>query len=179
MANNCYNFIQINGSSDDIKEFLSMLQINEFQEDGCDIYQNLLTEFNHNEIGENAKWFEMDIHDSDENCILISGDTAWVPSLELFTKISEKFKSFEIRYEYEEAGCDFSGWADIHNGSCKDNCFAYWEGVIKTQGESEALSLVLTNELECYETIEDLLESDMFNQFSKESQKEILENFNE
>jgi len=97
----------------------------------------------------------------------------------LFHEITKRFTSFKIRYEYEEMGNDFAGYADITNDSFTDNCFKYWEGIIATQGETDALEQVLNNEMECYDTEEELIESDMYLAFSEESKKEILETYNE
>lgn len=180
MANNCYNYIQITGEKTEIKEFSEMLKLDKTkgQDSGTDIYENLCEIFDRQR--DDARWFEMDIHEfyDDQDEIIISGDSAWSPCLEIFTRISEKFTSFQIRYEYEEMGCDFAGYANITDGNCDDNCFKYWEGKIQSCGENEALSEVLSNELECYDTEEELIESDMYLAFSEESKKEILESFN-
>lgn len=106
--------------------------------DGCEIYLNLQHEFGN--FGNDAKWFDLDIDfEPEENSeeIKISGDSAWCPSLELFTAISKKYTSFKIRYEYEEMGCDFSGWADISEGNCTNNEFTYWKGIFEMQGEKQ------------------------------------------
>lgn len=184
MANNCYNFIEINGSEEEIKAFAQLLEKNETQEDGFDIYSNLLTEFHKEEpkfLDGNAKWFDMDVDgiEGDETYIRIMGDSAWLPSLTLFTKISQRYPSFKIRYEYDEMGCDFAGWADIQNGVIEDHCFSYWKGIIETQGETNALQSFLDNELESHETEEELIDSDMFQAFSPDSQAEILKGYGE
>ena len=178
MANNCYNFIQIEGSKKEIKAFLKLLKKDESkgQNSGYDIYQNLIHDFG--KFGNDARWFDIDVQELNETEISIAGDSAWCPCLEIFTAISEKYQSFIIRYEYDEMGCDFAGFAEISQGNCNDNCFSYWEGIIASQGESDAMEMVINNELDCYETKEELIESDMYNAFSKENQKEILENYN-
>ena len=178
MANNCYNFIEINGSEEEIKDFAKLLELNDTQEHGGDVYENLLNEFCNGEIGENSKWFDLesDQIEGDNEYLRVSGDSAWAPSLDLFVKISEKYPSFKIRYEYEEMGCDFSGWADIENGQMQDNCFGYWEGLV-VMDPSNALDNVLGNELSCYDTEEELLDSDMYKAFDEDAQKEILESY--
>ena len=179
MANNCNNYISIKGNETEIKEFYQLLQLDKTkgQDKGNDIYQNLLSVFGKD--GNDSKWFDVDVHEFQENEITISGDTAWAPSLELFTKISEKYQSFVIRYEYDEMGCDFAGYAEIEQGNCNNNCFTYWDGKIKTVDEDSALEEVLSNELECFENVEELQESDMYNAFSEENQKLILEAYKE
>jgi hypothetical protein len=179
MANHCYNFIEINGSEEEIKDFAKLLDLSDTQENGCEVYAKLLTEFCEGEIGENAKWFDLLTEEDTEDYgyLRISGDTAWSPSLDLFGKISEKYPSFKIRYEYEEMGNDFSGWADIENGEIQDNCFDYWEGQV-AMNYTNALENAIANELECYDTETELIESDMYKAFSEDAQKEILENYN-
>lgn len=178
MANHCYNFIEINGSEEDIKDFSKLLELNDTQDNGCDVYTNLINLFCNGEIGENAKWFDLesDQIEGDNQYLRISGDSAWAPSLDLFVKISERYPSFVIRYEYEESGCGFSGWADIENGEMQDNCFDYWEGLVEMNSNS-ALQNAIDNELGCYDTEEELLESDMYKAFDTAAQAEILENY--
>lgn len=180
MANNCYNNIEINGSEEEIKDFAKLLELNDTQEDGFEIYENLMKDFygTHEKGYENgnASWFDLLAEeDTEDNGYLrISGDSAWRPSLTLFTAISERYPSFKIRYEYEESGVGFSGWADIENGNLNDNCFGYWEGLI-AMDEGNALEQAITNELECYDTEEELIESDMYQAFDEDAQAEILE----
>ncbi|MEN9655889.1 MAG: hypothetical protein RL311_821 [Bacteroidota bacterium] len=179
MANNCYNYITINGNVAEIKKFSKMLEIDLSKgQEPDDLYENLCADFGKQE--DDARWFSMNVHsfDSPEE-ITISGDSAWSPCLLLFHEITKRFTSFKIRYEYEEMSSDFAGFADITNDSFADNCFGYWEGIIATQGETDALEQVLNNEMECYDTEEELIESDMYLAFSEESKKEILETYNE
>lgn len=181
MANNCYNLIQIHGKEEEIKHFFSLLNDWKIKDDlsPCEIYTNLIQTFG--DFGNDANWFEIDFDFNPEETkevVIISGDSAWVPSLELFTAISKKYTSFKIRYEYEEMGCDFSGWADISEGNCTDNEFTYWKGIFEMQGEEQTKTFVIDNELECYETEAELIEADFYNLFTPENQKEILEAYN-
>lgn len=179
MANNCYNYIQISGSAEEIKEFRSILKSKDKQESGTDIYFNLKAYFNAS-TGNDGRWFEINTHEEEnETEIIISGDSAWTPCLTLFTVISEKFQSFVIRYEYDESGCDFSGWADIQKGFCNNHQFTYWKGLFERDGEDDTLCFIITNEIECYDTEEELKEADFFGLFSKESQKELIQNWKE
>jgi hypothetical protein len=171
MANNCYNDIQIHGSKEDIRAFKALFTSHNAPiEEG--LYFRLLGNFNSN-IDDNAKWFEMRLEKVDECKCVVYGDSAWVPSLDLFTKISERFKSLVIHYEYEEMGCDFAGWADISDGSCSDNCYRYWEGMREMRGEKELINMIIENEIEYYDE-EELIESDMFNVLSEEGKQIIL-----
>lgn len=179
MANNCYNHITINGNKRNIATFSKLLNSYKIltNNNGTEMYGELIREFTSDEDEfDTPRWFDMEIIDEDENCIIISGDSAWSPCLDLFKIISERYKSLQIRYEYEEMGCDFSGWADISKGECSDNEFKYWQGMIALNGEKEATSMFISNELSCYETEEDLIPVLVY--FSEESKKEILEVFN-
>jgi hypothetical protein len=183
MANNCYNFIEISGSEEEIKEFAKLLEINDTQQDGCEVYVNLINKFcgEVKQIGDgNATWFDLEHEqtEGDNTSLRVSGDSAWSPCLCLFTAISKKYPSFVIRYEYEEQGSDFSGWADIQNGNMEDNCFAYWEGLVAMNSES-ALQNALENELSCYDTEEELIESEMYKAFDQEQQNEILKAYSD
>lgn len=175
MANSCYNFITIIGNKREIQDFHSLMVPNNVHPDDNIVFDNLISEFG--KFQEDSKHFDIEINDVEEETITLSGDSAWSPCLHLFSEISKRFKSFEIRYEYSEMGADFSGWADISEGAIEDNCFAYWKGMIEINGEEEALQDVLNNELDSYNTFDDLMESDMFNAFSENSKNTILENF--
>jgi len=177
MANNCINYINITGNDIDIQELSKLLEKGDKQENGYDIYSNLCNEFGKSE--NDGRWFDIEITDQDENEINISGDSAWTPCLDLFTKISEKFTSLEIHYEYEESGCDFAGFADISQGNCVDNCFGYWEGKAANDYDY-ALQTALEDVAHYFDednSEEDLIDSDMYKAFNPEEQKELLEEF--
>lgn len=174
MANNCYNYITISGEKNEISELKKML-VKTPEQDDFDLYQSLKNSF---EIhGDDARWFDMDVHDSGDEEIIISGDSAWCPSLGLFTEISKKFPSLKIRYEYEEGGCNFAGYAEISEGNCNDNCFSYWKGKIEINGEEDTADEFCLNNLENYDDEAELLECSDFNEFSESTKSEILEQF--
>ena len=79
MANNCYNFIRIEGKREEINHFFNMMNDWKIKDDldGCEIYSNLQHEFGN--FGNDAKWFDLDIDfEPEENSeeIKISGDSA-------------------------------------------------------------------------------------------------------
>ena len=181
MANNCYNYIQIEGNEQEIKELFGLLQIDtkNGNDSGCDVYLNLKETFKeYGTFSNDGEGFDIDVQLNSNEDLTISGDSAWCPCLELFTAISEKYQSFNIRYEYEEMGCDFAGWAEIGQGNCNDNEFTYWKGIFEMRGEEETKTYIIENELECYETEEELTEADFFDLFTPENQAEILEAYN-
>lgn len=179
MANNCYNSIVITGDAQQIKDFKNLINPNRnAMFDGEELSSALYGKYGRD--SSDGRWLDFRMTNQDEEeeinneFIRLSGDSAWTPMLEMFTKISKEY-SFTIRYEYEEMGCDFAGYADIKNGVCEDNCFTFWEGQIKMADEQNALDLVLDNELECYESEAELLSSSMYLAFSSEKKAIILE----
>lgn len=134
MANNCYNYIHVEGRKEEILKLKNKFSNNLLEKDkgrdggmldlvsltnwkeGCDIYKLAGT-----------KWFDVDIEQTDDETLIISGDTAWSPALELFVMLSKEFQALKITYDYEESGCDFGGWAEISNGEIEDNSYTFWE----------------------------------------------------
>lgn len=155
MANNCYNHISIEGDKEELKSFIQEMEV---KTNGYDKYAELCSIYGKED--DDGKWFDMDVDDTSDNGIVtIYGDSAWCPCLKIFGKISEKYKSFKIHYEYEEPGCDFAGWADIEDGGIDDNCFTYYKGMVE-MGEEERL----INDVEFmgFESEEELLSSDLY-----------------
>lgn len=182
MANNCYNYITLSGSASEIQIFSEFLNSHKGEngEENTLLYLNLKRSFAEEITRNDAGWFDMDLHEyhESEEEFIISGDSAWSPCLELFTAISEKFPNLEIRYEYEEGGCDFAGWAEIQNGQCADNCFTFWEGRKQTDYD-HALSQA-TEEAQTYDgTEEEFLDEEFYTIFSEEQQAELLREFRE
>lgn len=175
MANHCNNQIEINGSAEEIKAFKEILNTPEHQEN---IYYHLKNLFG--EGKNDARWFDIQTaEDDDIESLTLYGDSAWTPCLGIFTSISKKYPSFRIRYTYDESGCDFAGNADIENGNCDDHCFNYWKGLIENEGEDEAVELFCMNELDEYESIEELLDCSKLIEFSEEARAEIVKAYNE
>lgn len=174
MANSCYNHIMIKGSGLEIQNFISLLVPDGAAEDNFP-FLNLVSVFNRQ--NQDGSWFEIEIEKVDNENLILSGDSSWSPCLNIFALVSQKFSSFSIRYEYDEMGSNFAGWADIENGVIEDNSFDYWEGMIHLKGEEQALKDVIGNELDSYDTFDDLMDSDMYKAFNEASQNEILESF--
>lgn len=174
MANVCNNNITIEGDIEEIKEFSNFIP--EEYEDGNDVYNDLLLEYGCVNGDGIPKWFHMYIDiDFEKGVIEISGNSAWQPALELMGKISDKFKSFQIRYEYDEVGMDFAGVANICDGSISDNCYTYWEGLLKTGREEHAFDCFNFFVADNIETKDELLENRVYNMFSKGHKEAILE----
>ena len=166
MANNCSNYISITGSSKEIKKLAKEITKE-------DAYLILCSKYGKPQGG--PGWFTFDNVEVDESFITISGDSAWCPALDLFTKISEKYPSIEIEYEYEEGGSDFAGTASISQGICTDNCQTYWKGKVGNDYD-HALECAMES-LDGFESEEELMESDMVLAFKEEDQEELLKTY--
>lgn len=174
MANNCNNYITISGNQKDIAAISKLIS-----NAGGNPYRELMRTIKNDELGNDAKWFDMGVLDiDDDNEITISGDSAWSPSLELFTKISEMFPNVKIRYEYSEGGCDFAGWADIENGECTDNCFRYYEGLSKIN-YSDFADQIFMNVEDFEGTEEDLRAEGFFSYLEDDDKAELISNYHE
>ena len=73
-----------------------------------------------------TKWWRFEIERVGEDCMNISGDSAWSPPIGLLTMMTEVF-DVRIEGEYSECGCDFGGFYTIENGECEDNEMTYFE----------------------------------------------------
>src|SRR5690606_9094983 len=66
-----------------------------------------------------TKWFDFYIDDDQPDMLVISGDTAWSPCLELSREISKAF-GVSIEHHYVEEGMDFAGYRKYSNGECME-----------------------------------------------------------
>ena len=140
MANYCWNWVSIEGP----KETLDIIE-ERFKK--YDDWQGTFTEFSrmvlgldpevvpeHETVNEmfsriytyGTKWWEFEIERVGEDCMNISGDSAWSPPLGLLTMMTNVF-DIRIEGEYSEPGCDFGGFYTIENGECEDNEMTYFE----------------------------------------------------
>ena len=175
MANNCFNYIDITGSINQINEVHNLLKEN--QEDGFIRFEKVLKrEINdfYGEIG--TSYLEVDM--TLENEILsLSGDSGWSPALEFFKELSQKFPKLNIEYDYEESGCDFGGWAIIQNGIIEDNSYSFWEykfirdEIFAMESATEEAEYILEAE-----GLEELMKSDIIKYMPKEMVNEFIEN---
>lgn len=174
MANNCWNNISIEGSKKDIKNLYKELSV---ITSGYELYHKLLHEYKEGVIGDDAKWFDMFVTKDNDEEITVSGDSAWCPSLELFAEISVKYNTLKIIYMYDEMGCDFCGRAFIQGGDIDDECLKYWEGQIKYWGLNTAVEMFIENEVDCYDTLDELKSCSHLKFFPQESVDEIISTY--
>ena len=123
MANNCWNYAVITGSSDRISQIKKDLEraTNNFTK--CLWNGTFPKIFEHSSFKYlddpyedfGSKWFEVTIEQHDKGELHISGDSAWSPVLALFEKMSTHY-NVSIDAEYEEPGCGFGGFFKVHKG---------------------------------------------------------------
>ena len=120
MANNCYNFISLEGDNKSIKELAERLTDTydkfEYLNGWCDYVLKIRDDFNYIKEEDKrdhyyygSRWFDFDIS-VDDDCITIQGDSAWSP-MEKFTEDLCEVYNLSGRIEYEEVGFDFGGYA--------------------------------------------------------------------
>jgi len=140
MANYCWNWVSIEGP----KETLDIIE-ERFKK--YDDWQGTFTEFSRMVLGlepevvpehetsnemfsriyiYGTKWWEFEIERVGEDCMNISGDSAWSPPIGLLTMMTKVF-DVKIEGEYSEPGCNFGGFCTIENGECEDNEMTYFE----------------------------------------------------
>ena len=77
-----------------------------------------------------TRWWEFELNMENEvndAYLVISGDSAWSPPIELIRSVCKHFKVC-AHIEYEESGCDFAGETFIEeDGSMDDRCYSYGE----------------------------------------------------
>ncbi len=123
MANHCFNFVQITGNEEILKEISERL----------DTYQkfNYISNFFDYVLNKTAdipskpadksrldythygtKWWDLDIEGVVEGSLIITGDTAWAPPLLFVEELCQQY-DLCATHEYEEPGMDFAGIANF------------------------------------------------------------------
>lgn len=126
MANNCYNHVIISGNRSALQviekrfkkyeEFTSFTDFGDFvvnkkRDDGKDANKKPFDFYY--EYG--TKWWDFFI-ESDGGDLIITGDSAWSPPLQLLKEISKKYQT-RITIEYQEYGMNFGGRAEWDDGN--------------------------------------------------------------
>lgn len=129
MANNCWNYVSITGDKQVInsiqKHFKNYENTRYFTEFG-DAFFNKKRDYEgqsfdfYYEYG--TKWWQFEWNRDSDTELVIQGDSAWSPPLELLKRISKKY-SCKVYAEYQEYGMDFAGRVTYKNGKTKDE----WE----------------------------------------------------
>lgn len=169
MANNCYNYLEITGEN--VIKFYNEFKNNEFDL----IYQNLVNQFEKH--GNNPRWFEIQQFEISDDILLISGDSAWSPALELFFEVAKKY-DLSIKYTYFENGCDFYGRAVINKNEISDNCLSYWAGLYEFSDFQYCIDEAI-NEFEFLKsegyTLDEIMQEDFYINAPNEIKNKILE----
>jgi len=147
MANNCWNFITINGLTKETKKEL-ISWIGTYKDFDClnEWVESYITKENRIEqASENdftsygAKWFDVEIEDFNEeedDTLILCGDSAWGPMDGLCLVLSKQLQCV-IEIEYEECGNDFGGISKYENGiQTEENEMTYWEYRYLSEGFS-------------------------------------------
>ena len=119
MANNCYNWVIIRGEKDTLDLLQTKFETYKSHEgtfsDWCDTFftdERKKKDDIFDEIYDyGTKWWDFEVERRQDDDLLINGDSAWSPPQEFLRRLSEEYAVL-IRGEYEEAGCDFGGYAD-------------------------------------------------------------------
>jgi hypothetical protein len=187
MANNCYNFIIVEGSLEILDEIEAKLR------DATENMKNSLYFETYHKVFKDphllpepddkfdvydeygSKWFEIgDI--SGEFDLEISGDSAWSPVVAFCQKLSDQYK-VNVRIEYEEPGSDIGGFSCFENGvltEYMDTSYVAW------RFEQDGMDFLLS-EIE-YIGVEDFWDvykhfKEVFPKLSSTNIKELIENF--
>ena len=121
MANHCFNFVQITGDEEILKEISKKLNTYEKFNYISDFFDYVLVKtseipskpdesrLDYTHYG--TRWWDLDVQDS-ENVLIISGDTAWGPPLLFIEELCQQY-DLCATHEYEEPGMDFAGVAEF------------------------------------------------------------------
>lgn len=124
MANNCYNYLKIEGTEEDIKRLEECIKSKDkYNNDTWDISKIIPVEtdergcYKVDDIYElwGTKWFQGVCFQNNGDSATLSFETAWSPSLPVTLEMSRRF-NLKINHEYEEAGCDFEGDYNVNCG---------------------------------------------------------------
>jgi len=127
MANNCYNYLEIEGTEEDIKRLEECIIVRNIEgEDRFDEWNlRKVIPVETDERGYykvdsiydvwGTKWFDGEDFESRGTSATLTFDTAWSPSLPVTLEMSRRF-NLKIKHSYEESGCNFEGDYNVDNG---------------------------------------------------------------
>jgi hypothetical protein len=131
MANYCSNHVTFTGKKEDIETLYQRFQ----KYDECEYF----THFAEMVLGKplspldelygyayGTKWWDFELR-LEHDDLIVSGDSAWSPPLQLIAEITKVF-DVEAHGDYYECGMDFAGDYSAHDGVLDDNemtCFEY------------------------------------------------------
>ncbi len=126
MANDCWNSVTITGDSDTLKKLYdkfdthTSLNYNNYHE----MFETDVSDMQGDDWG--PKWFQPNPSwDGDD--LIVTGDSAWVPTIEFFEMISAEY-SVKCDLSYDEKGLDFAGRIVMNDGIIESSDeWTYWE----------------------------------------------------
>jgi len=124
MANNCYNYLEIEGTEEDIKRLERCIEVEGTKENkDYDMRKVIPIDSEGNGFYKGnicklwgTKWFDGECFENSGTSATLSFDTAWSPSLPVTLEMSLRF-NLKINHSYEESGCDFEGDYNVENGN--------------------------------------------------------------
>lgn len=124
MANYCNNFLELDCSFEESKEFLNNIKDSEGE-----VNFEILFPMPDN-VEDPFKWGE-DNWGTEGNggsgstfsYNTVSFYTAWTPPIEFLDTVSKQYPNIIFTLYYFEPGCDFAGIAIIQNGKRKEDCW--------------------------------------------------------
>jgi hypothetical protein len=171
MANNCWNYVTISGDKnvlDEIQERFSKYDdFNYFVEFGDYVLkkENKISIEDYYHYG--TKWWEIHMERSEDNCLIISGDSAWSPPLELMTELSKVFPVV-IEGEYNECGMDFGGFFSAYEGGLDDNQMTYREYQLECDRDWAIQDII-----DCLESFEEEFNEEDYDYLTQEEKEYI------
>jgi|11_taG_2_1085331.scaffolds.fasta_scaffold15888_4 hypothetical protein len=186
MANNCWNWVSFNGDKKNLDKLEKVLKIYD--------KTNYFTEFGDIVLGRKpqdyksqpfdfyykygTKWWDFDISRDSDTSLVINGDSAWSPPLELTKRISSAYK-LEVQHEFEEAGNDFAGIHKYKNGEVleqKDMTYQMYQFKENPEGFWDDINM----HIECTESWEEFLQyidKEVLNIMSEKDLKDLVNEY--
>lgn len=181
MANNCWNWVLIEGDNDTLDLLENRMQ-------DYDKFDNL-TDWTNYILGEErytypkdspydvtgTRWWDIDWNamDRDNESMTLQGDSAWSPPIHLMELLAKEF-DLKILIEYEESGCDFGGYCKFDStGQTEDYTVSYdqWRYEQDSDAYFEQFKFYVNEDH--YDNEQDVIDSNDF--VSKEDLKELIQ----
>jgi len=191
MANNCWNWVSITGCKSSLdrieSKFKKYDQTDYFTEFGDIVLEKKTRQYKEQPFEfyyyYGTKWWDIDMDRNSDECLVISGDTAWSPPLELMKRVSRRYQ-VEVLHEFEEPGCDFAGVHTYKNGEVIDRKdYTYDEYRYIDNYESwwdDMIDRINDNPYDTWEEfVEDFIDDSVLNIISSKDLQKLKDVFNE
>lgn len=180
MANNCWNWVLIEGDNDTLDLLEKRMQ-------DYDKFNNL-TDWTNHILGKKVfdaekdspydvvgtRWWDIDWYatDRDNQSMTIQGDSAWGPPIHLMELLAKEF-NVKILIEFEEPGCDFGGFCRYDKtGQLEDHTVSYSQWRYEQDSYAYIDQFKYDVEEDLYESIKDVIKCNDF--VSEEDLKELI-----